>query len=987
MNHLPTELRNATRDHKLLILWGAVPIDLAEREPANRALVINRWLEQAQALPMIDTPFFRLPPVPILSLESTARIEEHFQRSGRILRVVSSARAVPAQHEYTLIKLAGDLTSRAGVVLSREALRSLHSEADKRYLLDQAQRISAQGAVLLLGCEPGRADFKAWWSILAPLFNNAKCFAIGDPALDWPARVTCLGPDAQSIFDELDRSIAVPGMAEAMPPSPMSPLIDLSGRTNLHTEELLVRRDFVQGGQSTEAPSLEVQTLRIDAAVPEQVVVGRVFDLAVAIKQMASPLLAVKDLTHVESGEVQTTWESNTPLINLRLEVDAPDCEIEGKRSILFRLVRGSDSPLFYFRLKPLQAGQLSIVVTIYQEDYWLGSARVNTLAADQATAPIGQVKIAVSSQQLLWLDCELRLYARQAADYPIELTLNGEQVMSGRLSADLLPFAPTGDPITDGQRLFDALFADPDLREAWGEARGRSKQRRLRLRIDPLELRGLPWELLRDDADSLAADAATPFSRYLATDQAWGGPIEARPIRVLAVISNPIDLQAKYNLPPADVELETRLLKAAFAKIGASAVQLNFLAAPVTLERLAAELQTGYHILHFIGHGAFNSKQQQAALYVQNADQTAQRASGDDLAGLLKRLASPPHLIVLAACQSAVQSQRESFGGLGPQLVQIGVPAVIAMQDNVTVLTARGFGAKFYRRLLEHGTVDLAMNEARSTLIITGRYDAAVPVLFMRLRDGRLWGERLQVAAPIKPVTFPTIENPFYTNGRINDPSMFFDREQLVREIREELKKRSSVSLSGDSQMGKSSLLNYLYATRAEWLPDVPIEYIDLQRVLDETDFCETVLQRLGLTGNSLRELKHALETHAVILLLDEVERIAEPDFSTRLHDLLRSLAQDSHFAMCVATQHPLEEVFPSRSTNGVSPFHNIFTRKTLGPFTESIARRFLTTQLARTGVNFTERETEKLLRDSQCQPARLQLLAKNLFDEKIHA
>jgi hypothetical protein len=94
--------------------------------------------------------------------------------------------------------------------------------------------------------------------------------------------------------------------------------------------------------------------------------------------------------------------------------------------------------------------------------------------------------------------------------------------------------------------------------------------------------------------------------------------------------------------------------------------------------------------------------------------------------------------LIVLAACQSATQSMQAAFSGLGPQLVKIGVPAVIAMHDNVTVLTARKFGAKFYRRLLEHGTVDLAMNEARSTLLTNGRYDAAAPVLFMRLRDGR---------------------------------------------------------------------------------------------------------------------------------------------------------------------------------------------------------------------------------------------------------
>ena len=35
---------------------------------------------------------------------------------------------------------------------------------------------------------------------------------------------------------------------------------------------------------------------------------------------------------------------------------------------------------------------------------------------------------------------------------------------------------------------------------------------------------------------------------------------------------------------------------------------------------------------------------------------------------------------------------------------------------------------------------IDLAVNQARSTLLTTGRPDAAMPVLFMRLKDGRLW-------------------------------------------------------------------------------------------------------------------------------------------------------------------------------------------------------------------------------------------------------
>jgi hypothetical protein len=233
------------------------------------------------------------------------------------------------------------------------------------------------------------------------------------------------------------------------------------------------------------------------------------------------------------------------------------------------------------------------------------------------------------------------------------------------------------------------------------------------------------------------------------------------------------------------------------------------------------------------------------------------------------------------------------------------------------------------------------------------------------------------------------SIFNPFYTSGRINDPRGFFGRAQLVREIRAELKKRSSVSLVGESQMGKSSLLHYLYTTRAEWLPGVGLEYIDLQRVLDEGDFCETVLNRLGAEGNSLRQLKKVLETREVILLFDEVERIAEQDFSPRLHDLLRSLAQEQNFAMALVTQRPLEEVFPARTPGGVSPFHNIFTRKALGPFTEAEARAFLADRLANTPVAFTAPEVDRLLAESAivggCHPAKLQKLAKALFEEKV--
>jgi HEAT repeat protein len=219
-----------------------------------------------------------------------------------------------------------------------------------------------------------------------------------------------------------------------------------------------------------------------------------------------------------------------------------------------------------------------------------------------------------------------------------------------------------------------------------------------------------------------------------------WGGEITERPIRVLVDISNPDDLETKYNLPQADVALERAALEEAF--FGVPGVQVDFLDKPVTLERMEEKLRQGYHVLHFLGHGAFSVKRQQAALYLQDTFGHAARVLDDDIANMLTRQGVRPRLMFLAACQSAMRSSADAFRGLGPKLVQAGVPAVVAMQDFVSVETARKFSSTFYRRLMEHGQVDLATNEARSTLLTAGRPDAAVPVLFMRIESGLLWSE-----------------------------------------------------------------------------------------------------------------------------------------------------------------------------------------------------------------------------------------------------
>jgi hypothetical protein len=112
--------------------------------------------------------------------------------------------------------------------------------------------------------------------------------------------------------------------------------------------------------------------------------------------------------------------------------------------------------------------------------------------------------------------------------------------------------------------------------------------------------------------------------------------------------------------------------------------------------------------------------------------------------------------LVFLASCQTATRSPADAFRGLAPQIVAAGVPAVVAMQDLVPIDTARQFSTTFYKELMDHGTVDLASNEARSAVLTAGLPGAAIPVLFSRLRSSQLLGKRGRISSAKKDMFWP---------------------------------------------------------------------------------------------------------------------------------------------------------------------------------------------------------------------------------------
>ena len=201
-------------------------------------------------------------------------------------------------------------------------------------------------------------------------------------------------------------------------------------------------------------------------------------------------------------------------------------------------------------------------------------------------------------------------------------------------------------------------------------------------------ELQQLRWETLREpqERDRLLTDEHLLFSRFLSSDEGVSVPFRPRAeLRALVVIANPSDL-AEYGLAPLDVDAELQRARTGLGDIACT--ELPGQGRP-TLADITAQLREGYDILYLVCHGAMRAGE--ARLWLEDETGHTQRLPGQELADRLRELSRRPRLVVLASCQSAgdgAEVHAQDDGGLarlGPKLARGGIPAVVAMQGNVS--------------------------------------------------------------------------------------------------------------------------------------------------------------------------------------------------------------------------------------------------------------------------------------------------------------
>ena len=317
------------------------------------------------------------------------------------------------------------------------------------------------------------------------------------------------------------------------------------------------------------------------------------------------------------------------------------------------------------------------------------------------------------------------------------------------------------------GSRLFSELVRD-QVRDLWAQARADlddGGRLRLRLVLHPPAVAALPWETLHDPLrnQSFASDTNISLVRtqnlvsYVARPRALEA---ALPLKVLLVTvatgipgattqQGPDRGELGHNLA---AHMENEQVRTAIEKLPSARVELDHLDGRVTIQQVRERLATTRpDILHYVGHG----NEDGLLLWADDAPALVSAAS---LRTVMQQ-AESVKLVFLNACLAGQVDSTRPFAGIAHQLLQSGLPAVIAMRYEIIDRSAVQFAAGVYDALVAgqgRGQIDAAVTLARNNLYINdpNRVDYATPILWLNSEDGRLLP--LEDAPQAEPSTAP---------------------------------------------------------------------------------------------------------------------------------------------------------------------------------------------------------------------------------------
>lgn len=302
------------------------------------------------------------------------------------------------------------------------------------------------------------------------------------------------------------------------------------------------------------------------------------------------------------------------------------------------------------------------------------------------------------------------------------------------------------------GVRLFDATFTG-DIRTAYrtsaAVAAERGKGVQIALRLDAPGLAALPWEALFDSETQSYLCLKEPLVRHVPAPYAPPALTVTPPLKVLGMVSSPA------GLPVLDVEAERGRLEGALRQhLDAGRVELHWLDDVSWTGVHDKLLEEEWHVLHFIGHGGYDTETDEGVLAFVGRNGRADYVPASRLADLLDEAEPTPRLVVLNSCQSGASGTLDLFSGTAAALAHSGIRAVAAMQYSISDDAAIAFARGFYKALAHGRGIDEAVRSGRIGILglSRGTLEWITPVLYLRGEDTHLFDIGPMPEGPVAP-------------------------------------------------------------------------------------------------------------------------------------------------------------------------------------------------------------------------------------------
>jgi hypothetical protein len=308
------------------------------------------------------------------------------------------------------------------------------------------------------------------------------------------------------------------------------------------------------------------------------------------------------------------------------------------------------------------------------------------------------------------------------------------------------------------GSRLFDFVFQRKVLdlyRDSYKAAKEKDQPLFIKLYVNHHDLSYVPWETLWDKANRIYISTFpyTPFSRGLSPNEDEKPLASGRPIRILGMAARVKTLNG-ILVDAIDVDGEQGMIKRALEKLETSEnVKINWIpsAKARDLNRGLARGDEGnpWDVFHFIGHGGYDPDRGMGFIVVQEeGGSKGTQLYSDSLKDFLIQPRRTPKLVVLNSCSGAQGQPGDLFSSMAADLIEGGIPAIIAMQFEISDQMAIAFSEAFYTYLGDGESIQTALAHTRAELRARNFGEWISPVLYMRSPDGAIFRDVAEPAA-----------------------------------------------------------------------------------------------------------------------------------------------------------------------------------------------------------------------------------------------